>query len=89
MTPERWREVRDVYERAARRAAPARAEFLATACGSDRELRREVESLLGCQARADDAFLETPAVALLERGAAQSRAAARVVGGFARRLANA
>jgi hypothetical protein len=89
MTPERWREVRDVYERAAGRAAPIRAEFLAWACGADRDLRHEVESLLGYEARAGDAFLETPAVALLERGAPRAASHARVVSCFARRLANA
>ena len=46
MTPERWRQVAQLYHSALERAAPERAAFLSESCGSDAELRREVEALL-------------------------------------------
>jgi serine/threonine protein kinase len=47
MTPERRQRIEDLY-RAARESAPAdRIAFLIEACGTDSELRREVESRLG------------------------------------------
>jgi eukaryotic-like serine/threonine-protein kinase len=46
MTPERWQHVTQVYEAALEREPEARAAFLADACGTDADLRREVDSLL-------------------------------------------
>ena len=46
MTPERWREVEQVYQSTMDREPRLRAAFLAEACGNDEELRREVDSLL-------------------------------------------
>ena len=46
MTPERWREVERVYQSTMDREPRLRAAFLSEACGSDQELRREVDSLL-------------------------------------------
>ena len=46
MTPERWREVEQVYQSTMDREPRLRAAFLSEACGSDQELRREVDSLL-------------------------------------------
>jgi serine/threonine protein kinase/Tol biopolymer transport system component len=46
MTPERWRQIEDLYHRAQAHPPAARAAFLAQACGVDDALRREVESLL-------------------------------------------
>jgi len=42
----RWRRIEEVFHRAADLAPTQRAEFLATACTGDDDLRREVESLL-------------------------------------------
>jgi hypothetical protein len=47
MTPQRWRDVEDLYHAALDRAPTARAALLAQA---DPELRREVESLLAQEA---------------------------------------
>jgi serine/threonine-protein kinase len=48
---ERWRRVREVLEEALERdAGRAREDFLLRACGDDRELRREVETLLAAHA---------------------------------------
>ena len=46
MTPERWRQIEGLYHEAMARNASERAAFLASACGGDEMLRREVESLV-------------------------------------------
>ncbi len=46
MTPERWKQISRIYEDARARPMSGRAAFIATACGSDDELRREVQALL-------------------------------------------
>ena len=60
-TSERWRRVEDLYHRANERSESDREAFLDEACGGDRGLRREVESLLGYASEAEP-FMETPAV---------------------------
>ncbi|MFN0104810.1 MAG: protein kinase domain-containing protein [Bryobacteraceae bacterium] len=50
MTDERWRQIDELFTRAVAVPAADRAAFLASACGGDRELHREVESLLACDA---------------------------------------
>jgi serine/threonine protein kinase len=47
MTPERWRQVAQLYHSALEKSAEDRGGFLSEACRGDGELRREVESLLG------------------------------------------
>src|ERR1051326_3863598 len=47
MTPERWQEIKRIFNSAAERASGERAGYVAAACAGDEELRREVESLLG------------------------------------------
>jgi serine/threonine protein kinase len=61
MTPEREQEVERICHEALARDRAARDTFLAEACRSDEELRREVESLLAHEESADD-FLQTPAL---------------------------
>ncbi len=46
MTPERWRQIEDLYHRVLEKKATERLSFLRQAGGGDEELRREVESLL-------------------------------------------
>ena len=46
MDPERWRRVEEIYHKALEFEPNARTAFLETACESDQELRREVESLI-------------------------------------------
>ena len=59
MTPERWRQIREVFDAACALSAAERSAFLAGICNEDEELRREVESLLAA-AEADPEFLEQP-----------------------------
>src|SRR5262249_30744143 len=46
MTPERWKKVEEIFESALEQPPSERAAFLETACAGDRELRRQVETLL-------------------------------------------
>ena len=56
MTPERWRDIERLYHAVLNRPAPERASFLASACGGDPDLRREVESLLAHSDSRSDGF---------------------------------
>src|ERR1044072_1833601 len=58
MKPDRWRKVDELFEAALEREPKDRAAFLDAACGSDRELRREVEKMLSFDERAQD-FIKT------------------------------
>jgi eukaryotic-like serine/threonine-protein kinase len=69
MTAERWAQIEKVYHAALERAAEERAAYLAQACGSDAELRREVESLLQQDGRTGD-LLEVPALEMAARAMA-------------------
>ena len=60
MTPERSRQVSQLYHAALGREPSERSAFLEHACAGDEPLRREVESLLAYEAAAVD-FLEMPA----------------------------
>ena len=46
MTPERWRQVEDIFQAALNLNTEERARYMSVACGGDAELRRDVESLL-------------------------------------------
>jgi predicted ATPase/serine/threonine protein kinase len=61
MKPEAWRRVEELCQRALELDESSRAEFLQSACGSDDELRREVESLLAHEKNAKH-FIESPAL---------------------------
>ncbi len=60
MTTERWRQIEDVFSQALDHPAAERARFLDQACQDDADLRREVESLLACDAP-DKKLVEIPA----------------------------
>lgn len=63
MKTKRWREAEALYRAALACEPDQRQAFLADSCRGDEELLREVESLLGYDARAQE-FLEIPAVEL-------------------------
>src|SRR5690349_2479934 len=58
MKPDRWRKVDELFEAALEREPSSRAAFLDQACGSDKELRREVEKMLSFDHQAED-FIKT------------------------------
>jgi eukaryotic-like serine/threonine-protein kinase len=60
VTPERFRQIDELYHSAREQETGARAAFLAGACNGDEDLRREVESLLA--QRSGDGPLERPVV---------------------------
>lgn len=66
MKPEVWRRVEELCQRALELRDSSRSEFLQSACGSDDELLREVESLLAHEKKAVQ-FIESPAVEVAGR----------------------
>jgi eukaryotic-like serine/threonine-protein kinase len=60
MTPERWRQVTEVFEAALEREPDQRASFIDEACSGDSALKSEVESLLAADTP-KDGFLEASA----------------------------
>src|SRR5215510_7653579 len=58
---QQWERIEWLYHTALGREANERAAFLAAVCAGDEELRRQVELLLSCDARAED-FIEAPAL---------------------------
>lgn len=61
MTPERWRQIGELYHAALERPQEHRSAFLAEACANDDALRLEVEALLNSNDSASG-FLSQPAV---------------------------
>ncbi|MFL6211198.1 MAG: protein kinase domain-containing protein [Pyrinomonadaceae bacterium] len=62
MAHENWQQVREIFDSALRRKPEERRAFVHAACGEDKLLRAEVESLLSSLDSAES-FMETPAVA--------------------------
>ncbi|HKX27427.1 MAG TPA: protein kinase [Blastocatellia bacterium] len=56
LTPERWRQIDDLYQEAAALAPDRRRDLLTRACAGDAELRREVEALLAAESAAMEYF---------------------------------
>jgi len=63
LTPERWAQIRQIFDGALERSEVDRAAYLRVVCARDDELRREVESLLASHDSAGD-FLNKPAASL-------------------------
>ena len=53
MTPDRWRQIGELFDSAVRMGPDERAAWLSAACGGDDELRAEVDRLLAQDERAD------------------------------------
>ena len=68
ISAERWKAIDLIFADAAERPPAERAAFVADACGSDAELRAEVESLLAAH-EGDADFLEAPVIRVPERDA--------------------
>ena len=66
MTPERHRQIGELYHLALERPVEHRAAFLDQACGSDEQLRRDVESLIVSHEQATS-FLAQPALEVAEK----------------------
>jgi eukaryotic-like serine/threonine-protein kinase len=59
MTPERWHQIEELFNRALDVPAEQRSAFLTEVCGADAELREMLERLVRSDAEAAD-FIETP-----------------------------
>src|SRR5258708_11824360 len=64
MTPERWQQIREVFDRALSLKSDERAAYLEKICANDSDLRHEVQSLLLSDSQAGTGFLNTPVVDL-------------------------
>ena len=64
MTPERWQQIREVFDRAVSLPSEERAAYVNAVCANDSDLRREVESLLLSDDHAGTGFLNSPVVDL-------------------------
>ena len=62
MADEKWQKVREIFDSALRHEPEERRRFVNEACGEDKTLLAEVESLLSSLDSAES-FMETPAVA--------------------------
>src|SRR5215470_5013453 len=60
MTPERWAKVKEIFQLALSRTPSDRTAFLASVCGEDESLRKEVVSLLASHEK-DGSFIDSPA----------------------------
>jgi serine/threonine protein kinase len=74
MEPERWQEIEPLYYAVLKREESQREEFLQQACAGDQHLRREVESLLAHQDRAE-IFMDAPALRVAAKVLVQEGAA--------------
>jgi len=87
MSTHDWQKVEEILHQAMALAAEQRAEFLDAACGSDADLRTELNSLLLAGEHLSDGFLNSPLRGVLEReiGAIESAGALAVGQIFAQR----
>jgi len=69
MEPERWHAIEELYHSASDMPDGMRQTFLRNACGGDKALFEEVESLLRCGS-GPQSFLDTPAVAVMAKALA-------------------
>ena len=65
MSPERWEQTKQILEEALRLASGERQAYLDFACGADKELRAEVESLIASHEAAGSQFLAVAAPEIL------------------------
>lgn len=60
MTPERWKQIDELFQAVIEQPPSERSAFLDAACGDDKALRDEIDSLISLQEQAES-FLEVPA----------------------------
>ena len=61
MTPERWQQIKRIFQSALEHAPAERPAYLAEACAQDTALQREVETLLSAEGQLGD-FITKPVV---------------------------
>ncbi len=73
MNPDRWQQIKDLYNSALELEPERRQAFLFDACAGDRDLRGEVERLLARRPEAER-FIESPALQVAARALAADQA---------------
>jgi serine/threonine-protein kinase len=73
VTPERWAAIKEVFAEAVAREPAGRIAFVAARCGTDLELRREVERLLASNADGNAFIDESPVNGLVAELASRGR----------------
>jgi serine/threonine protein kinase len=68
MTPERWQQVKAIFQQAVGLAPPDRARFVDDACAGDEELRREVRLLVEANAQPDGFTMDTRKLPVYDAG---------------------
>src|SRR5215212_6325810 len=66
MTPERWQQLKQIFQSALERNPAERSAFLSRACANDPELRSEVESLIASHDEAGESIEAMAAEAATE-----------------------
>jgi len=80
MTAERWQQVKRVLDEAIALEIAERQPYLERTCGTDRELLKEVASLLSSHEQAGAGFLKNPAIDLKSAAAAPASRSGRRIG---------
>src|SRR5262245_29673376 len=62
MAPERWNQIKQLFQEALAHDAGEREDYLMAACAGDEELRRQIEVMLSADAQTDE-LLDRPAYA--------------------------
>ena len=60
MTAQRWQQIKEIFDAALRCRLDQRSAFLADACGQDKPLRQEIETLLAAHEKSGT-FIDSPA----------------------------
>src|SRR6185436_6346868 len=60
MTPDRWKQVKEIFHSALQYEPVQRSVFVSSACGGDELLRKEVESVSSSHEK-DGTFMDSPA----------------------------
>ena len=84
MTPERWQQVKEIFNSALKCEPGERSAVLSSACGGDEALRKEVESLLASHEK-DGSFIDSPAYEAAAASIADEKAELRsgeVIGSY-------
>jgi serine/threonine-protein kinase len=81
VTPERLRQIEELYHEAREREPNERAAFLAQACRGDEELRQELDQLLAPDS-SNDNILDVPAADLLARSSVAQLIIGRQIGPY-------
>jgi serine/threonine protein kinase/Tol biopolymer transport system component len=79
MDAERYKKIDEIFDAALELQAHERADYLHRVCGTDSELRREVESLLDARNEVGN-FIQTPALEAAAKSFAQQEASLPLIG---------